>query len=359
MHPDEIQSALPPPDDRDPPMLRRDIADELADHMACAVNRERRRTEDEISARRAALDCFGNPAAIARKLYFDAMKETLMKDRILLAAVALLAIVCLTSVALSWSAVSQNRELNRAMLAQLDKLGPVAPAAKDLEWTNLSTAIRVGSDTGPPAEGWTVYMSGPAINFGQNIRLEEKTDSSGIVQFGPVRPGQYQLGGWGEWAGWYRPEVVILPGQTLDFKLVAPPLPEKVSLRPVVDWPQETRPPDRWLAALVERVDEAGEDADGVKWYYVYPKVLLISPEGKLFEHSHQGEPFKFSDAKERDTFTLPRGRYTVRLSAATVGPPAFGPLDSRTQPALPELDLTEGPSKVDWVISVPEQLLE
>src|SRR5687768_1904268 len=109
MHADEINSALPGPDDREPPMLRRDIADELSDHLTCAVNRELRRIDDEPTARRAALEKFGDPAAIARRLYLEAMKEAIMKDRVLITTVALLALVCLASVALSWYAISESR----------------------------------------------------------------------------------------------------------------------------------------------------------------------------------------------------------------------------------------------------------
>src|SRR5687768_10823237 len=109
---EQIQSALPGPDDREPPMLRRDIADELSDRLACAVNRELRHVDDEATARRAALEKFGDPAAIARRLYLEAMKEAIMKDRILITTVALLALVCLASAALSWYAIGQSRQIN-------------------------------------------------------------------------------------------------------------------------------------------------------------------------------------------------------------------------------------------------------
>jgi hypothetical protein len=58
----------PPPDDERQADLRRDIVDELADHLSCAMQRELRKTDDERAARRAVLARFGSVKRIAARL---------------------------------------------------------------------------------------------------------------------------------------------------------------------------------------------------------------------------------------------------------------------------------------------------
>jgi len=76
--PDDPAAELPAPRDDEPERLRQDIADELADHLSCALNRELHFTEDETTARQNVLDRFGSPRKIARKLWFDWMREEFM-----------------------------------------------------------------------------------------------------------------------------------------------------------------------------------------------------------------------------------------------------------------------------------------
>ena len=46
---DTLLTLLPPPRDDEPASLRQDIIDELADHLACAYNRELLRGADNLS----------------------------------------------------------------------------------------------------------------------------------------------------------------------------------------------------------------------------------------------------------------------------------------------------------------------
>ena len=57
--PDEIGAAFPPPRGDEPAGLRRDIADELADHLYCAVQQELKRTHDKQTAQENVLARFG------------------------------------------------------------------------------------------------------------------------------------------------------------------------------------------------------------------------------------------------------------------------------------------------------------
>ena len=95
--PEVVSQGFPPPRDDELAHLRRDITDELADHLDCAMRRELRRTDDETAAERAVLDRFGNPQRLARRLWWNAMKEKVMKDRIMLVAVVLLIAACVVT----------------------------------------------------------------------------------------------------------------------------------------------------------------------------------------------------------------------------------------------------------------------
>ena len=60
------------------------------------MRRELRRTDDETAARRAVLNRFGDPKRIAYRLWFDAMKESIMSQRISLVTNVILAAACVT-----------------------------------------------------------------------------------------------------------------------------------------------------------------------------------------------------------------------------------------------------------------------
>ncbi len=62
---DALYAQLPPPRDDEPANLRHDILDELADHLACAYNRDLLRGANPDEARQRVLNTFGDPAAVA------------------------------------------------------------------------------------------------------------------------------------------------------------------------------------------------------------------------------------------------------------------------------------------------------
>lgn len=77
--------------------LKRDIADEIADHLACAQDRERGAGCEEDVATRKALENFGDPARLARRLWRDAVMDRMVRRWIpfSLAAMAVLCLVVL------------------------------------------------------------------------------------------------------------------------------------------------------------------------------------------------------------------------------------------------------------------------
>lgn len=62
--------------------IRDDIADELFDHLECSYRDALLREGDESVARRSVLDRFGDPAVVARQLWWESMKGHIMKNHI-------------------------------------------------------------------------------------------------------------------------------------------------------------------------------------------------------------------------------------------------------------------------------------
>ena len=60
-----LSALLPPPRDDEPASLRKDIIDELSDHLVCAYHRELLRGVASNVAHQRVLEQFGDPAAMA------------------------------------------------------------------------------------------------------------------------------------------------------------------------------------------------------------------------------------------------------------------------------------------------------
>src|SRR5690242_1644415 len=99
---DSLSAEMPPPRDDEPAGLRQEILDELADHLACSYNRERLRGASPDEAYRRAIERFGNPAAVARRLWLDAMRGKIMAQRVLVATCLVVMAACLGIVGLVW-----------------------------------------------------------------------------------------------------------------------------------------------------------------------------------------------------------------------------------------------------------------
>ena len=80
---ESLLADLPAPRDDEPPSLRSDIVDELADHLACAFRREVLKDGDETLAEQRVIDRFGDPRNLARRLWWQAMWSRIMGQRIL------------------------------------------------------------------------------------------------------------------------------------------------------------------------------------------------------------------------------------------------------------------------------------
>src|SRR5262245_22584547 len=147
-----LSTLLPAPRDDEPPSLRKDILDELADHLSSAYHRELLRGLDPTAARARVLERFGDPAAMARRLWFDAMKGRMMAQRVLVATCLVVMLACVTAVGLSWRWMQQEQLLrslaaaqaNEANLRMAEALAQTQAANKDMlnKLSEMSEAIR-------------------------------------------------------------------------------------------------------------------------------------------------------------------------------------------------------------------------
>jgi len=131
MFSDDLTAELPAPRDDEPAGLRADIVDELADHLQCAMRREELRGSESFpvmvghgdkprgsEAFERVLARFGDPATVARKLWWDAMWERIMAQRILTGLTLLAVAACCAMAFLMWQMLTQMQGMQRDLLAE-------------------------------------------------------------------------------------------------------------------------------------------------------------------------------------------------------------------------------------------------
>ncbi|MBL7648384.1 MAG: hypothetical protein JNK74_19570 [Candidatus Hydrogenedentes bacterium] len=210
--------AFPARHPREPDGLRQDILDEIADHLACAAEREAERQEEENEGAvwDRVLDRFGDPDAIARKLWWDQMWEAVMREWIQTGVMVVVTIAVLAGLAMMTrlvagvgtandamreamkqvavsnenlaKAMAEQRAGNEAMLKALSGIqggGGEKPDA--LELSNIEIVVRRGTPEGPPAPEVKVQLDG------QELSVKGEFDKSGRAAFGPLIQGIYNF----------------------------------------------------------------------------------------------------------------------------------------------------------------------
>jgi hypothetical protein len=263
---DTLSTLLPPPRDDEPARLRQDIIDELSDHLACGYNRELLRGVDSCVARQRVLERFGDPAAVARRLWLDAMKGKIMVNRLSIATCLVVMAACGTSVALAWRWINQDQlqralaaaesiEANRRMtdvLAQaqatnkdmLNKLSEMSDAMRhprSPDWNPVSFKLTEETPNGPPVNKANLVL----IRSGENPSktFQRTSDASGTADFGAIQPGDYSFGitqffrnGTQSTTG----QLNVQPGSEIHKAVVCPKAPpEKVPVRFKFAWPSD------------------------------------------------------------------------------------------------------------------------
>jgi hypothetical protein len=262
-----LAGAFPAPRDDEPSSLRQDIADELADHLQSAFHRQLLTTPDAERARAKVLDRFGDPQEVARQLWFDALKEKIVSQRMTLALTAGMAVICVAAIVAIWFIVEQGRSAtlalvadqraelelsraeNQALQAQLEKLAS-APQPT-IDWKPpLKVRVVFAREGGPPAEGLAVSIQQQLLRSqSPETVAEQKTGPDGTADFGPFRPGTYLVNVRTSWKEASTASIEHHPGETHIEEVICPESPPFVEtdVRAEVDWPDDLRNKQLWL----------------------------------------------------------------------------------------------------------------
>ena len=373
-----LSGALPPKSN-EPAQLRRDIIDELGDHLTCAMDRERQSAGDEHAARRAALARFGNPAAVARRLWLDALRGYVMTQRILLAAVLVAVVAFIGATTMAWMAFQENRAVNAALLARLESFSERPQVEPISQWCKLTVRVTKGTKDGEPAVGYSVSLQGNAINPTESIKLDEKVGESGEVTFAPILAGVYEVRSQTPWGDHMQDiEVTLLPQSDETLDIVAPasePSEAEITFR--VDWPDDLRGKDVLVSFYVN--GPLPQVLGRYNWYprAMFSQFLTLDPnDEQLIETAVRlGRALNSTDrryhpavepARRHDpTLQWPAGEYHSGDIAVFVNPSDTG---SESYSLLKRISPTgddqlrfvavAGQDNV-WTLEVPEMVLE
>ncbi len=275
-----IEAGLPPPPlDGKSVDLRRDIIDELADHLACAMQRERKHTDDESAAKEAVIERFGNPGRIAYRLWFDAMKETIMSQRISLVTNVVVAMACIAIALVAFNSLKQNTALTNALLTKLEAIGAGAEAKTTSSvWAEATIPVLVGDK---PAVDYLVTLSGEMFNPGTRETLYDHTGEDGTVAFGPIRPGKYSARIKDPGGLQYSTRVVLYPGaQELDPVIMPALKPQPIAVSFALDLPEVVKDHVAYVRLDFDR-HSPETDGDDKSWRWP-SETLLVQPNGTI-----------------------------------------------------------------------------
>ena len=212
-----LSDQLPAPRDDEPQGLRQDIVDELADHLACSAQRELLRGADPATARARVLERFGDPAAVARRLWLDAMRGKIMTQRVVIGTCILVTAVSLGLVGLLFQMTIDARRMVALQAAEADaraaearareqemlkRLGEMSEAIKhphSPDWNAVRIELKEETADGPPVAGVEVVLNRTAEKPTKTIR--RTSDATGLIDFGSFQPGDYQFEVTRSWDG--------------------------------------------------------------------------------------------------------------------------------------------------------------
>jgi hypothetical protein len=287
---ESLTGRLPAPRDDEPAGLRQDIVDELADHLACGARREILRGTEPASVRRSVMERFGDPAALARRLWMDAMKEKIMGQRVLIATCLVVTAASLALVGMFWlqstraarelaetnrrmaETIIQNQATNLEILKRLQVLAETDRKAESAEWIPVSFKLTQETLDGPPAVDYEVSLGSGSDGYQLRGAMERVSDSSGNVDFGVVRPGDWSFqirkasdeeGSWWETTG----ALNVLPGSKISRSIVCPRIPtDDIPVRVLVDWPSDLS--GKGLRVVLLFVHDGLSYQPSLKWSY-------------------------------------------------------------------------------------------
>lgn len=306
----DLSAKLPPPHDDEPAQLRSDILDELQDHLNCAAERERRRLQlsdqpaDQASVWTAVIERFGDPSALARRLWLDAMKGRIMTQRVLIGMVGLLTVLVGVLVWRSFFYVPQPLIDERAMAAMIERVRKevaTTPAVTSQEWVPVKYRLVLGAEAGPA-------VVGQAVNLRQNAQaqnsvgrlgdMKEVTNSEGVVDFGLLPYGSYSF--WIDTQFGRLFEVMsVRPGRPIDSLIVIPDAQKTQRVQfeySEPDWKSwgwvEGPPPGSDFALMIDWYSEKSVSIGGHKWQNNASQgSALLRPDGLHSIGEYPDEP--------------------------------------------------------------------
>jgi hypothetical protein len=238
----------------EPARLRQDILDELNDHLVCACNREMLRGVDAPEARRRALERFGDQAAVARRLWLDAMRGKIMAQRVVIGTCAVVVVASVVLVGIFWqqtvqaqlTAARQNAEARfreKEMLKQLQVMTDAIKHPRSLDWNPVKFSFTEETADGPPARDVSVILLKLSDPSARGINRE--STESGVADFGLLNPGQYSFlvaRKWSEGTIQTSGTLDVQPGEHLHKQIVCPKsAPQRAGVRLACDWPNDLK----------------------------------------------------------------------------------------------------------------------
>jgi hypothetical protein len=191
------------------------------------------------------------------------MKETVMTQRITLAALALLAAMSAGMFVLTWQGLATSRDLaaeaqaaNRELLAEMRALLAARPSeppanAEPAEWNNLKVKLVWDTADGPPAEGVRVLLTPDSENTKGIPSVEEVSRSDGVIDFGLVLYGSYELRTVTPHGERHTRSISVRPGQDKLDVVVCPSKGQpNADVRVRVVWPEDAGIPEDRLGTL-------------------------------------------------------------------------------------------------------------
>jgi hypothetical protein len=311
-----VNDALPPPRGDEPGGLRQDIADELADHFDCALRREQLRLADEDAAHDAALKKFGDPKLLAYRLWFDAMKESIMKDRVMIGAVVVMTAAVVGVAVMMFSMMGRQQDAFSQMLSMMQQMqaegqDPGLPFG----WGEVRVQL-LSADGRAPVGGATAELDGYLFGDAVKASVRGATDGDGTIDFGAVRVGTHTVHVLLPDGRSSMRDMTVVPttrrSEPQRYTIHCPPSFQRADVHLEVDWP------DGWqaLGTIVEFQLEhrvAATDVDGHvinMWHTVDEVTVTISPDGRV---DFDGRVELVADASGERRIALACGTYVVK----------------------------------------------
>jgi len=266
---------FPPERDDEPASLRQDILDELTDHFVCALNRELLKNPDQRLAKERVVNQFGDPIKIARQLWFDAMKEKMMSQRMITGFSAVMAVCSIAVVFIAWSLMKESQAVNQNMMAQLvatskrpqpvtmvnrdqqilKQLDELKQAQRDPtkstseEMSQVSFQVVRNTKDKLPAVGVTGYLRKRGKQRETVSSVMSVSDETGKLDFGKLPSGQYYLDLISPWSDYYhKSDITVIPSRDYSRTIVCPAAaPEDIPIEFHVNWSDEQKSEDWYL----------------------------------------------------------------------------------------------------------------